>query len=130
MDSGRLFTMDTDYVCSSFYKVRHSLFGFNNHLRYFNISLENKLHLRYIHKYIEKLDEKYQMHVQWEVCDWPQCIHNKRSDRNIGYKTSIHYINVNPVTPCQLYSLNLYEHICTTSYKLMTKPICLKYQWR
>ena len=37
MDGGRLFTMDTDYVSSSFYKIRHSLFRFYNHLPYFLI---------------------------------------------------------------------------------------------
>lgn len=40
MDGGRLFTMNTDYVGSSFDKIWHSLIRFHNHLQEFKFTLE------------------------------------------------------------------------------------------
>lgn len=48
------------------------------------------------------------MHIQWEVCHWAQCIYHKRSNCYIWNKPAIHYVNMNPITPCQLNGFDLY----------------------
>lgn len=69
MDGGRLFTMNTDYVCSSFDKIWHSLIGFHNHLQEFKSTSEFDSHSTVNDPYeIIHIEENYQMHVQRKIC--------------------------------------------------------------
>uniref|UniRef100_A0A2P2MAV8 Uncharacterized protein n=1 Tax=Rhizophora mucronata TaxID=61149 RepID=A0A2P2MAV8_RHIMU len=79
MDCRRLFTVNTDYVSSSLDKIGHTLFRLHNH----------------------------QMYIQRKVRHRAQGIHHKRSDCDVWNKTTIHYINMNPIRTCRLHSFYL-----------------------
>lgn len=52
-------------------------------------------------------NKKYQMHIQWKICDRAQGINYKGSNSYIWNKSTIHHIYMNPVAACLLNCFHL-----------------------
>lgn len=75
----------------------------------------------------KKQKEEYQMHIQWKICHRAQGTDNERSNCYIWNKATIHYINMNPITTCQLHCFYLDKmKNQTLNFAWKTKTKCLR----
>lgn len=62
---------------------------------------------------IEGEKETHQMYVQTKVSYWPDGIHYKWPNGDVGHETAIHNVYMNPVATCIMYYFNLEKTIQT-----------------